>query len=212
MIQVHDGTLGISSMLDFDKASVIDAPFPHFSVLEFAHDAFAEEILGWFESDAPWTEHHIRQFYESYDLNFRDIPLPPSLQFLTSAAFARDATREMSKVFATSFKDRVDITAHKLVPPYRIRTHTDFGETAQTHRLLVQLNRGWTAAAGGLLMLLSDNQATEINPNDKFYIPYHRRGICFEISQRSFHAVSPVTDGVRYTFCMSFYSGVSRQA
>jgi Rps23 Pro-64 3,4-dihydroxylase Tpa1-like proline 4-hydroxylase len=95
----------------------------------------------------------------------------------------------------------IDVSAHRLVPGQVIRLHNDYIEDAETHRFLIQLNRGWQATQGGLLMLFAEEDASSLQ---HVILPIHASGFAFEISPSSFHAVSKVKRGERYTLVYTF--------
>ena len=194
---------------DFTGVTLSTDPFPHFALPNFADSDLGDTLLGWFEGAAQWATHNQDGFYESYDLSLRESVLPPELLPLVAPDLTGYLKAEVARIFSATLSDRVDVTAHKLIPPYRIGIHTDYGETKQTHRLLIQINQGWKAERGGLLMFLSSKSPSELTDRDRLFIPHHRCAMCFEVSPRSFHAVSPVKDGNRYTLCFSFYGIVA---
>lgn len=199
-------SLSKTKILDLDKQVDLELiPFPHFVLPNFMSHPSSEMLLTWLELDAPWQKTTIEGFYDCYNLNFETIDLPNELSYLRESHFLDSIRVFMEKSFSIELKKDVDVAAHKLVSGYRMGIHSDFGPIGQTHRLLVQLNRGWTTQQGGLLMLFDEESPTEIKDIHRIYLPCHRTGIGFEISQQSFHAVSPVSDGERSTLCFSFY-------
>ena len=98
--------------------------------------------------------------------------------------------------------ERIDITAHQLVPGQRIRLHNDFIPGYETHRLLIQLNQGWDVANGGLLMFFNSADPADIH---KIFLPLHNSAVVFAISASSYHAVTPLSGGERFTLVYSFY-------
>jgi Rps23 Pro-64 3,4-dihydroxylase Tpa1-like proline 4-hydroxylase len=110
----------------------------------------------------------------------------------------------MKAQFSMAFEERVDIQAQKMGAGNRIRFHTDFGLKLQTHRLVIQLNRGWETSWGGLLILAKNPQLGEPSDMDRYYAPISALAVGFEISPRSFHAVSVMNKGTRYTLVYSF--------
>src|SRR5262245_61982977 len=125
---------------DFRRATLTGKPFPHFAVSRFVDVSLAADLLAWFETDAPWSPHNEEGFYQSYDLCLRGSDLPARLEGLVSRALTEYVRSEVSRVFDAQLSERVDVTAHKLIPSYQIGIHTDHGDTQQTHRLLVQIN------------------------------------------------------------------------
>ena len=67
--------------------------------------------------------------------------------------------------------------------------------------MLVQLNRGWDDANGGILMLFAGSRAEDV---ERMVRPTHASAVSFEISPTSFHAVSTIHSGERYTLVYSF--------
>ena len=89
----------------------------------------------------------------------------------------------------------------RLVVGQTIRVHNDYIGGAETHRMLVQLNRGWDAANGGLLMLFDSDRAEDVSA---VIIPRHGSALAFAISPKSFHAVSTIVSGARFTLVYTF--------
>ena len=190
---------------NFEHLQVIEEPFLHFVAPEFMDETLADELLTWFERDATWVKKKIEKFYESYDLSLRHSVLPPSLRFLTDDGFLSPVKQRVSEAMNAPLGRGIDVTAHHLMPGQSIKIHSDFGEVKQTHRLLIQLNRGWTLENGGLLMFVTSERPEAPSEKDCYYLPEHRTAFCFEVSQKSLHAVSRVITGDRYTLCLSFY-------
>ncbi|MEL0254191.1 MAG: 2OG-Fe(II) oxygenase, partial [Novosphingobium sp.] len=71
----------------------------------------------------------------------------------------------------------------------------------ETHRLLVQFNRGWPFENGGLLMTFASERAEDLA---EAFVPMHGSAFAFEISPRSFHAVSTIHNGERFTLVYTF--------
>ena len=176
-------------------------PFPHLLSLESLELAVSCRVLAWFESDAPW---HLVEtdFYEQFEFSLLDAQLPPALTFLQSSDFLTAVRSRVADLFGTDLGERVDITAHRLVPGQRIRLHNDFIPRAETHRLLIQLNRDWKDENGGLLLFFNSS-----NPSDppKVFRPVHNSAIGFAITPESYHAVSTLHAGERFTLVYSFY-------
>ncbi|WP_292625538.1 cyclophane-containing peptide 2OG-Fe(II) oxygenase YhhC [Mesorhizobium sp.] len=95
----------------------------------------------------------------------------------------------------------VEVTAHRMVVGQTIRIHNDFRLGGETHRILVQLNRGWADDQGGLLMLFGSGDADDVR---RVIRPVHGSGLGFNISKSSFHAVSTINVGERFTLVYSF--------
>jgi hypothetical protein len=195
------------STLDLNDAKLIEKPFPHFSSAECLDTVTADTMLRWFENGAPW--HRFKDdFYDFEGVNLHDAQLPSELSFLIEEPFLNALRRDFERIFETHLGARAGVAAQRMLAGRDIGVHSDFGPERQTHRLVLQLNRGWTIAQGGILMLFDEEQPERITDQHCFYLPIHRSAVGFAISAGSYHAVSRVREGVRYTLGISFYGDV----
>jgi Rps23 Pro-64 3,4-dihydroxylase Tpa1-like proline 4-hydroxylase len=184
-----------------DHGTQRDIPFPHFVSLHALTLSAAEQVLAWFESDAPWRLMEA-EFYQQYEINLLSTVLPTELASLVSPRSLDTIRLFVESRFDVPLQSRVDVTAHKLLPGQRIRIHNDYIPGAETHRVLIQLNRGWRDEYGGLLMLFSSDSSLDLVTA---YRPIHNSCFGFSISGASHHAVSPIMSGERYTLVYSFH-------
>lgn len=176
-------------------------PFPYFTAAEGFGDVVSRAILDWLETEPRWTLTEA-DFYEQYEFNLLDVPPPPALAFLTGRTFQDDLRSRVEQILGTRLGARVDCTVHKLVSGQRIRIHNDFIPGAETHRVLVQLNRGWHDDLGGFLMLFNSDDPADVHT---VLPPAHDSVVGFAISEASHHAVSTIHGGERFTLVYSFY-------
>ena len=191
----------VTKPIDLTKATIRTRPFPFFYEINSLDITLASELLAWFETSAPWKLVQT-DFYEQFEFSLTKVSSSSELYQLTSDETLDQLKIDMGRMFKTQFTEQVDITAHKLVRGQRIRIHNDFIPGKETHRLLLQLNREWTEDDGGLLLILADP-----HPESASYLfqPQHRLGFGFAISRDSYHAVSKVNSGERFTLVYSFY-------
>ena len=161
----------------------------------------AQAVLGWLETNTQWKLVEA-DFYEQYECSFWNVELPPQMMFLTKEKFVAYLRNKICGLFETQLAERVDIAARKLIPGQRIRLHNDFISGQETHRLLIQLNRGWADENGGLLMLFNSPEPSDIH---RVFLPVHNTALAFEISPESNHAVSTVHADQRFTLVYSFF-------
>ncbi|HXB67814.1 MAG TPA: cyclophane-containing peptide 2OG-Fe(II) oxygenase YhhC [Candidatus Acidoferrales bacterium] len=188
--------------LDLSGAVSHRYPFPCFTVVQVVSDELEQALLAWFESEAPWRLATM-DFYEQYEFDFRDVSLPLDLAPLFSEGTLFDLRRNVGTLLGASLKPKIDITAHRLKKSQRIRIHNDARPDGETHRFLIQLNRGWSELNGGLLMLF---RGPAVDTLEDVITPKSRSAFGFEISAASYHAVSQVYEGDRYTLVFSFYA------
>jgi len=195
----------VMTALDLSEAVVRLQPFPHFTVSQALSKESEQAFLAWLESEAPW-QLSVMDFYEQYEFDFKDVNLPERLKHFFSESGLDELRNRVGALLGASLKPTIDITAHKLNQTQRIRIHNDARPGGETHRFLIQLNRGWDEANGGMLMLFS---GPEVEALDAIIPPVSRSAFGFEISNASYHAVSQVHQGDRYTIVFSFYANQS---
>jgi Rps23 Pro-64 3,4-dihydroxylase Tpa1-like proline 4-hydroxylase len=188
-------------MLNSYSQVVETVPFPHFTLSSAFDPRFSVEILSWLERQAPWRL-KVASFYEQYEFSFHDVKLPRNISETFNANALAILKKDIERSFAASLDDRIDITAHKLVAGQRIRIHNDYIPGQESHRILIQLNRGWAQEHGGILMFFKSENHQDLH---SAFLPAHNTSVAFEISPASLHAVSEINSGERYTIVMSFY-------
>jgi Rps23 Pro-64 3,4-dihydroxylase Tpa1-like proline 4-hydroxylase len=182
------------------RANVRREPFDHAVAMDALPGELVDDLLAWMEQDAPWTL-RLASFYEQWELPLDAGVLPPHLRSLCAPSTIDHLARTMLAPLTATPLQLTEITAHKLVEGQTIRIHNDFLGEGETYRLLVQLNRGWRDDQGGLLMIFASASADDLA---RVIRPTHGSAFAFAISPRSFHAVSSIRTGERYTLVFSF--------
>jgi Rps23 Pro-64 3,4-dihydroxylase Tpa1-like proline 4-hydroxylase len=184
----------------FLDASPSETPFSHVRIPRVLPPNYGDSILHWLSKEAPWKL-RVEHFYEQDEFSLLSTNLSDEIQCLIQPSFVESVRESIRNWFRLDgVPDIVDINAHRLTPGQTIRVHNDFIDGGETHRLLIQLNRGWSVENGGLLMLFSSSAPEDVR---SIILPTHGSGFAFEISSRSFHAVSQIKSGERYTLVYS---------
>ena len=186
---------------EFDSIRYEPQPFEHL-VGQCKLIGTWDESLSWLEGDAPW-EFTATDFYEQYEFSLLHAPLAPVVARLACPETLASMRRWMGRQFGQPLSDRVEVTAHKLTAGQTIRIHNDFLPEGESHRLLLQLNRGWKPEYGGYLMFFDGPEPEKVS---KVIEPIHGSVQAFAISTRSYHAVSTVHRGERFTVVYSFHA------
>jgi Rps23 Pro-64 3,4-dihydroxylase Tpa1-like proline 4-hydroxylase len=176
------------------------APFPHAICGRVLPLALSNAVLEWFETGAPWRL-RIESFYEQYEFNLHQVDLAPELAPLVADEMIEALAAQMLSPLTDERLLLAEANAHKLLPGQTIKIHNDFIDGEETHRVLIQINRNWTDQNGGMLMLFSSPAVDDIA---RLIRPVHGSAVAFEISPASFHAVSTIHAGARYTLVYSF--------
>ncbi|MFD4121318.1 cyclophane-containing peptide 2OG-Fe(II) oxygenase YhhC [Alcaligenes faecalis] len=177
------------------------SPFRYSLIPECLSPDICTKLLEWLEADAPWSL-RIADFYEQHEFSFDDVKLPTPIAEAFSQTEMEKLRSHVEQFFNTSLSSRIDVTAHRLTYGQRIRIHNDFIPGEESHRLLIQLNRGWQDSNGGMLVFFNSNNPADIH---RVLRPLHNSGVLFEISPASLHAVTPIQDGQRFTLVLSFF-------
>ena len=179
----------------------VTRPFRYF----LAPQAFTSDLsllmLEWLETSAPWKLVEA-SFYEQYEISLLDVALPPILACAFSRENITTLRRTVEAHFEVALKSEFDLTVHRLVAGQRIRIHNDYIPGRETHRVLIQLNRGWSDDNGGALMFFNSQSPSDVA---RIFRPVHNSCVAFEISPQSLHAVSTIYSGDRFTLVFSFY-------
>lgn len=186
---------------EITRGSFFGQPFPYFVATKSLTDDASKLLLNWLEKDAPWGLVET-DFYEQYEFNFHEVELPDELKSIREGHAISQLRNFVEATFKVRLTDKFDLTAHKLLPGQKIRVHNDFIPGGETHRVLIQLNRGWHDSNGGLLMFFNSHETSDIH---RAFRPLHNSCIAFAISARSLHAVSTIRESERFTLVYSFY-------
>ena len=191
--------------LDFSAYLLNSQPYPHFYTPAVFTPAFELAVRGWLEQAQTW-EYTRTDFYEQYEFSLLHLDLPPQLRALSSAATILFLEDVMAAKFQAGPLELVGATIHKLTDGQRIGVHNDYIGEAESHRLIIQLNEGWTPDHGGYLMLFSSANAQDVQ---QLVLPASNSAFGFEISPVSYHAVSAVRAFSRYTLVYTFRRFIS---
>lgn len=189
-------------VVDLSSARLEMDPFPFSVVPDALCGGVEQATLSWFEQAAPWRLAE-ESFYSQHEFDLRGVELPSDIAELADGTTLAGMRELVSELFHTRLGTAVDLTAHRLTAGQRIRIHDDYLEGGETHRLILQLNRGWTAGDGGHLLLFGGLQPEDVRV---VLAPMSKQALLFEISQRSHHAVSEVVRGERYSIVYSFHA------
>lgn len=186
--------------LDFSPSRVFSEPFLYAISSRAFRPAVSFAILEWLELEAPWRLVET-DFYEQFEFSFDTANTPEHLMFLADNSFLDFLRVEVQKMLRVRLSEKVDATAHRMVPGQRIRIHNDFLPTGETHRLLIQLNREWRNDDGGFLLFFRSRNPADVH---RVFRPVHNSAIAFAISPNSNHAVTTIHGGQRFTLVYSF--------
>jgi Rps23 Pro-64 3,4-dihydroxylase Tpa1-like proline 4-hydroxylase len=196
----------VSDILAIDNKSiqVQTNPFKYFVAKKFFTEEYANYLLEWVQNHTSWKR-VVEHFYDQYEFRINENDsLPNFIKVLIETEFLQKVKRCAEYAFKVDLKNKVDVDFHKLLPGQAISIHNDYTSNPdyETHRIVIQLNNNMTTKNGGILCTFGSNSIDNI---DKAIKPTHNSCFGFEISKDSYHAVSPVIYGERFTLIFSMY-------
>lgn len=145
-----------------------------------------------------WTE-ATQSFYKQREVNLKDSTY---YQALFDGRARESISRTVGSFFGVEVGADFDIAAHKMINGDYIGVHTDENRQGETHRMTVTLNDSWSVTDGGVLLALKGGALDSIRDA---WLPTANNGFLFEISERSFHAVTPIVGSKpRYSLIITF--------
>jgi hypothetical protein len=177
-------------------------PFRYFISAQVLSLDSADCLLRWLETGAPWRLHH-GAFFEQYECHLLGVPAPSGCAALFEPKALNELRHRMEALLETDLTDQIEVVAHKLLPSQGIGIHNDEPhEDRESHRFILQLNPGWSDENGGHLFLFKGKNPLDIHAVVR---ATHNTGVGFAMSDRSYHAVSDIRHGIRYTVVYSFW-------
>lgn len=191
-------------VINNENIQVQTNPFKYFVAGKFFTDEYANNLLEWVQNLRSWKR-VIEHFYDQYEFRINESDLLPNfVKTLIEIEFLQKVKKCTEYAFKVVLKDKVDVDLHKLLPGQAINIHNDHtgNPNYETHRIVIQLNNGMTTSNGGILCTFGSNSIDNI---DRAIRPIHNSCFGFEISKDSYHAVSPMIYGERFTLIFSMY-------
>ena len=188
--------------INLDLAEFEKEPFPHFSCVMVLSNELEKTLFTWFQETDAWSLTEM-DFYTQFEFSLFDVELPERLKTLISEEIINVVKHKFLHLFDVEHLELVGVTAHKLIDGHKIGVHNDYIENEETHRMVLQINPEWNEENGGYLMIFSSN-----DPEDVVQLvqPLNNTAFGFEISSKSYHAVSTVRNYSRYTLVYTFRS------
>ena len=182
---------------DFEWARSHEQPFPHSWIPRLFPSTSNDRILEWLEQDVPWNFTK-RKFYRQFEFSLKDVSPPAGLDFLLADNTLAAMVAWLTETFDSPRIEPDGVVAHLLERGHGIGLHNDYGKDGETLRLVLQLSRNVT---GGVTALFRNQNRDSVC---RLFRPVHGTGIAFPISEVSYHAVSKVRDGQRFSLVYSF--------
>jgi len=190
-------------MGNFAATQTFITPFKYFLAKGIFTSGEINTLLDWFESGAKWKVHKT-DFYEQYELNLSSDLVPTHVRQILNKDFISNIKSSVSELLGVKLQDKIQFVAHKLITNQGIGIHTDCpaDETFETHRIIIYLNREFSDDFGGHLILFNSKNTSDIH---RIIRPMNNSAFGFELSKKSFHAVTDIKNGERFSLNLSFW-------
>ncbi|WP_340027402.1 2OG-Fe(II) oxygenase [Paenibacillus sp. FSL H7-0940] len=190
------------------KFVTLEQPYFHFKVEQFFDSKVAGHLLSWLQ-DTNLYRTVEGGFYKQTMFPITTDRLPEDLQNLFDEKNRNQIQKKAEQYFETMFHDSFLITAHRLLPTEKTLIHNDYladpyhMKYGFTHRIIVYINDQWKREDGGVLGVYASDQSSDLVHT---YEPIHNSAIGLAFSPNSYHDVSEVVGGERYTINFTFLS------
>lgn len=186
---------------EFRITDLSEWPFTYFCVDDVLKRNYADALLHWFETTAPW-QYVETGFYAQYEFSVLGQRIPDEC----APCFSEEALKAVRRRVADGLKANIagmpKVVAHRLDRGQGIGIHNDAEQARnRMHRFVVQLNRIVDDRFGGHLGLF---RSRNLNHVHRVIRPLHNSGLGFTSSPASWHAVSDVRKGSRFTLVYTF--------
>jgi|GEM_PF-603801 len=183
----------------FSKAE----PYKHLFVPKVFDPKFADAMLREIEG-LPWTL-STTEFYEQYEVSLLDTERSfndTAFDRLREVALSASFRKLISAITGKGGLKVADVACHRSTTDQQIGIHNDFYPGGETCRFTIHLNPAWQLDEGGLFVTFSSVDSSTM---EAAYLPIMNSALVFEISPKSFHAVTAVTSTrPRYSIVISF--------
>jgi len=161
----------------------------------------ADDVLNWLDGNDYWKRHD-GGFYNADVMSAEKLDPPVRCAPLFRTEGRAGLEKATSRLFAEHLQLHGPLVAHRMTPPQGVGIHSDAPEPGEeTHRLVVLLADGWSRLQGGHFVLLERDSPMSA----KTIIPHaHNMAIAFRLTRHSFHAVTNLTAGRRFSIVASF--------
>lgn len=195
-------------LMQINNVNKFEKPYKHFSLDNPFKPQDADKILRWLETTNMFTSRKERLLRSSsFFLSAENIPSEVADFFSNQNLIS--LKKDIENIFNIEFKDYFTVSANKFVLGEGALIHTDYidpeskSEIYFTHRFLLYFNRGWVETDGGSLGIFNSSDQNDL---EKTINPIHNTAIGFAINPHSYHAVSAIKNGIRFTLNFSFTS------
>ena len=176
----------------------VTSPYRHLRMYPILEPALAERALSWLRRTGAWARQE-GAFYRHDTFALTPDVVPAAVEEAVSPKTLGSLRAILQSRFGTEVQRLAHVEAHRSSMRDDIGLHTD--SDVSEIRLMLNLNARWTPGQGGVLQL----QDRPCRPcRHVRYHPLHNSATAFRTAPDSYHRVSPMQEGERYTLLYRF--------
>jgi hypothetical protein len=179
-------------------------PYEHHITDQFFSPSALSTLCEDFQTTKSWKR-AVKSFYDQWEINITEEGKCHGFKSLLEKEFLASLVNTSESLFNEKMSDFICIAAHKLVPGQGIGIHNDFVNKPgwPTHRLVVTFCTEYNDDHGGHFVIFNAEDEDSVC---EVLRPVLNGAIAFKISRNSFHAVSEIRKGSRFSLVFSFWS------
>jgi 2OG-Fe(II) oxygenase superfamily len=166
----------------------------------YFEEATAAMLLDRLDAATAWKLHE-ESFFKQWE---HRLVAPAGDSDIVSKDLLIGARNSVEAALNAQLSPAMAVDAHCLRPGQSVGLHTDDPANPKsrgmTHRLVVHLNRHWSEDCGGQLVFFGSRDPRDAR---QVFPALHNYAMAFGLSSKSYHAVTEVHSGLRYTMVFS---------
>ena len=176
----------------------VTSPYRHVRLYPILDPALAQRALSWLHRTEAWARQE-GDFYRHDSFSLTPEVVPPDVEGVVSPNTLGTLRALLQLRFATEVESFAHVEAHRSTERDDIGLHTD--ADVSEIRLMLNLNARWAPGQGGVLQL-QDRPGPACRRVR--YRPLHNSATAFRTATDSYHRVSSMQEGERYTLLYRF--------
>lgn len=176
----------------------VTSPYRHVRLYPILEPALAQRALSWLRRTGAWAQQE-DDFFRHDAFALTPEVVPPDVEGVVSPNTLGSLRALLQSSFATEVQPFAHVEAHRSIAHDDIGLHTD-ADVSEV-RLMLNLNARWAPGQGGMLQL-QDRPGHACRRVG--YRPLHNSATAFRTAPDSYHRVSPMQEGERYTLLYRF--------
>jgi hypothetical protein len=177
-------------------------PYPLIKVDNAIETDLASTLYGWLASLDGWSGNP-EPYYAVRELDLKALDVPIGLSRLFAPEALSQLRAQLGVMFGCRFAGRMRLIGHRMVEGQGAGIHSDDPRgVEETHRMVITLGQDASTLHGGLFAAFDGQSPSRFV---RAFAPVHNQCLLFEADAHSYHAITEVRYGRRYSVVLSFW-------